>query len=46
MLIGITCNNNDTVDTTSKIGRTPPFIDAIVKAFSFVEDTGIFDYAG
>lgn len=44
-LIGITCNNNDTVDTPSKIGRTPPFIDAIVKAFSFVEDTGIFDYA-
>ncbi len=44
-LIGITCNNNDTIDTPSKIGRTPPFIDAIVKAFSFVEDTGIFDYA-
>lgn len=50
-LIGITCNNNDSVDsgtgevTYSKIGRTPPFIDAIVKAFSFVEDTGIFDYA-
>jgi len=50
-LIGITCDNNDSIDsetgeiTYSKIGRTPPFIDAIVKAFSFVEDTGIFDYA-
>ena len=44
-LIGITCNNNDTVGATSKIGRTPPFIDAIIKAFSFAEDTCIFDYA-
>lgn len=45
-IIGIHCNNNDTEEVRSKIGRIPPFVDGMLNSFSIRERTGIFDFSG